>query len=145
MKKLILAAGSVVLLAACHNTRKVADNNKSSDPIVNKHWQLIQLEGKPMAQSNDKDRQTWFMLNTDGSVSGNTGCNGLGGTYKLEAGQRIRFSEMLGTLMYCDDVPWEADYKKVFELADNYTMQRDTLWLNVGRRAPLAGFVSMSR
>ena len=41
----------------------------------------------------------------------------------------------------CPDVKVnEAEFLKIFEIADNYTITGDELSLNVGRRAPLAIF-----
>lgn len=41
-------------------------------------------------------------FNEDGTVSGNSGCNGLGGDYTVE-GDEITFGEFVSTLMACDD------------------------------------------
>lgn len=46
---------------------------------------------------------------------------------------------MLSTLRACPGVEVdESEFLQVFELADNYALNGDTLMLNVGRRAPLA-------
>jgi heat shock protein HslJ len=48
----------------------------------------------------------WVMENPPSSwvqpVTGNAGCNGLGGTYTVE-GDQVTFSEVTSTLMACDD------------------------------------------
>jgi putative lipoprotein len=41
-------------------------------------------------------------FNEDGTVSGTSGCNGLGGDYSVE-GNQITFGEFVSTLMACDD------------------------------------------
>lgn len=143
MKTILSALTAVLLLSACSNTRKTAANTSDDQSnIVNKQWTLFQLEGKPITKGANQEQAAYFKLTNDSKVMAHSGCNGMGGEYKLEPGNRIRFSNMLGTLRYCEEVPWEADYNEVFTLADNYTVHKDTLWLNVGRRAPLAGFVS---
>jgi len=38
----------------------------------------------------------------DGTVTGNSGCNGLGGKYKVQ-GDQITFDQIVSTLMACDD------------------------------------------
>jgi len=38
----------------------------------------------------------------DGKLTGNGGCNGLGGNYKVD-GDQITFSQITSTLMACDD------------------------------------------
>jgi heat shock protein HslJ len=92
--------------------------------------------------ADNQEKEAYFMLKTqDNRVTGFAGCNTFNGTYTLEDGNRIKFDQMLSTLMACPDVDVdESAFLKVFELADNYTIDGDTLMLNVGRRAPLAVF-----
>ncbi len=110
--------------------------------IVNKYWKLKTLEGKPVKMSANQDIKQYFILNQDGTMNGFTGCNQINGEYKLENGNRIRFKEnMAVTLKACPDKDLsELDFLEVFKLADNYTMDGNTLSLNVGRRTLLAIF-----
>jgi putative lipoprotein len=41
-------------------------------------------------------------FNPDGTLSGNGGCNGLGGDYKVK-GDQITFGPIMSTLMACDE------------------------------------------
>ena len=92
--------------------------------------------------AKNQERERYFTLKTDQNrVTGFAGCNTFNSTYTLEKGNRIRFSPMAATLKACPDVAVnEQEFFEVFSLADNYTVQNDTLSLNVGRRAPLAIF-----
>ena len=111
-------------------------------PIVEKYWKLKTLEGKDIEMSDNQEREIFFTLKSqDHRVNGFAGCNTITGEYTLEEGNRIRFDKMATTLMMCPDVAFnESDFLKVFELADNYTINGDILSLNVGKRAPLAVF-----
>lgn len=111
-------------------------------PIVEKYWKLKTLEGQDVKMADNQEREIFIMLKTeDNRVTGFAGCNTLTGEYTLEEGNRIRFSKMATTLKLCPDVDVnESEFLKVFELADNYTINDDVLSLNVGRRAPLAVF-----
>ncbi|AFL79623.1 heat shock protein [Aequorivita sublithincola DSM 14238] len=113
-----------------------------SETITEKYWKLKTLEGQNVVMSKNQAKEIYFMLKTDDNrVTGFAGCNTMMGSYTLEEGNRIRFSQMATTLMACPDVNVnEAEFLKIFELADNYTINGDTLSLNVGRRAPLAVF-----
>ena len=74
-------------------------------------------------------------------MEGFAGCNAISGEYKLEDGNRICFSNMATSLSICPDVAInESEFLEIFKLADNYTINKDTLSLHVGRRAPLAVF-----
>ena len=114
----------------------------SAEPIVEKYWKLKKLDGKDIKMVKNQEKEIYFMLKTDDNrVTGFAGCNTILGSYKLEEGNRIRFSNMGSTMMACPDVDFnEADFLKIFQIADNYTIDGDTLTLNVGRRAPLAVF-----
>lgn len=112
------------------------------NPIVEKYWKLKTLEGKEIKMGEHQEREIYFMLKTDEKrVTGFAGCNTFGGTYTLEEGNRIKFTQMMSTMMACPEVDVnEVEFLRIFELVDNYTIDGDTLMLNVGRRAPLAVF-----
>jgi heat shock protein HslJ len=114
----------------------------SESDVVNKYWKLIKLEGQPIEMVENQEREQYFTLRSDGSITGFAGCNYFNGSYTLEDGNRIRVDENLAmTMKLCPDVDVnEIKYLEVFKLADNYTISNDTLSLNVGRRAPLAVF-----
>lgn len=110
--------------------------------ITEKYWKLKTLEGKEIKMAENQEREMYFMLKTDENrLTGFSGCNTFAGSYTLDEGNRISFSQMASTMMACPDVNVnESEFLKVFELADNYTIKDDVLSLNVGRRAPLAVF-----
>ena len=133
--KLALIALVTVLFVSCNSTKTAVDG------IEGRTWKLKTLEGQDM--SNLKlERDVFFLLNKEeGRVNGFSGCNTMMGTYTLEEGNRIQFSQMGSTMMACPDVTFnERDFLEVFELADNYTITGNELSINVGRRAPLAVF-----
>ena len=151
---LIIAIMATFILLGCSNSRKANKqsdtNNQTSDTlsskdnnsITNKYWKLITLEGKKVTRAKNQEREANFILRTEQKmVTGFAGCNTFSGTYTLAEGWRIRFSQMATTMKACPDVDVnEGKFLKVFELVDNYTINGDTLSLNVGRRAPLAVF-----
>lgn len=114
----------------------------TEDQIVEKYWKLKTLDGQDIKMAENQEREVHFVLKTnENSVVGYAGCNTINGTYTLEEGHRIRFSNMATTMRACPDVDVnEAAFLKVFELTDNYTIKGDRLMLYVGRRAPLAIF-----
>ncbi|TYC14211.1 META domain-containing protein [Bizionia gelidisalsuginis] len=114
----------------------------NSQPITQKHWKLKTLQGKEVTRVENQDKDIYFMLqSTENRVEGFAGCNSITGSYTLEQGNRITFTNVATTMMACPDVKVnEAEFLKIFEIADNYTINGDELSLNVGRRAPLAVF-----
>ncbi|MFD1160951.1 META domain-containing protein [Hwangdonia seohaensis] len=114
----------------------------TNQPIVEKYWKLKTLKGKDVEMAENQELDIFFKLKTeDNRVAGFAGCNSLSGEYTLEKGNRIRFKNMATTLKACPDFAVnEAEFLKIFELADNFTINDDVLSLHVGKRAPLAVF-----
>lgn len=151
---LIALAFAAFSMAGCGDNNPKDRNKKEAEtaekmkkkldgePITEKYWKLVTLEGQKVTMAPNQERETYFILKTDENrVTGFAGCNTFNGTYTLEKGWRIRFSTLATTMKVCPDVDVnESDFFKVFELADNYSLRGDTLSLNVGRRAPLAVF-----
>jgi heat shock protein HslJ len=113
----------------------IATNTEAS--LTGKRWKLVELNGKPVEKTEaflilDKDKNT---------VSGNLGCNTFTGSYDLQTGNRIKFSQIASTLKMClNNMEIEDGLKRVFEMADNYNVNEKNLVLNRARMAPLARF-----
>lgn len=109
--------------------------------ITEKYWKLVELNGQKIPAPEAGGKEAHFTLSSsEKKVHGNNGCNGFNGSYELMEGNRIQFSKMATTMMACMNVPYDNEYLKVFEMADNYTIQGNTLSLNKARMAPLARF-----
>ena len=116
---------------------------KVSD-IVEKYWKLIELNGQPVAASGNYSREPHFTLKIDDNrITGTGGCNSFFGTYVIEGGNRIKFSQMASSMMACLDMETESQFMRTLEMTDNYTINGDTLSLNRARMAPLARFVAV--
>ncbi|WP_017257497.1 copper resistance protein NlpE N-terminal domain-containing protein [Pedobacter arcticus] len=117
---------------------------KENNAIVEKYWKLVELNGRPVTPPAEGEREAHLMLKTlDNRITGNGGCNGFGGTYEILPGNRIRFSQILSTMMACPNLKDEQELFKVLETVDNYSYSNDTMTLNKARMAPLAKFVAV--
>lgn len=114
----------------------------SNHEIVNKYWKLKILEGDSVTMAANQEREQYFTLSSDGGISGFAGCNHFSGNYELSQGNRISIHENLAiTMKICPDLDIdESAFLKILILSDNYTLNGDVLFLNVGKRAPLAVF-----
>ena len=67
-------------------------------------------------------------FNEDGTVTGSSGCNGLGGDYSID-GDQITFGEFVSTLMACDDpiMAQEQAAHNVMNGTATYKIEGDTL------------------
>lgn len=114
---------------------------ETSPKITEKYWKLKTLDGQEVKMTNKQEREQYFMLkNNNNRIKGFSGCNSFSGEFTLEKGKHIHFSKMASTMKACPDVVVdESAFLKVFEQADNYTIDGDTLKLNVDH-TPLAVF-----
>lgn len=116
----------------------------SDDRITDKNWKLVELNGEAIPAPKMDGKFPNFNLSKESNLMlGNSGCNGFNGSFEIMEGNRISFSKIASTMMYCADVPYESEYMKVFETADNYSVQGNTLTLNKGRMAALAKFENL--
>jgi heat shock protein HslJ len=115
-----------------------------SGELTERYWKLTELDGTPAVMPKH-GREAHLRLRAEGGeAGGSTGCNSFGGHYEL-AGDRIRFSRMVSTLMACDDPAintQEAAFLRMLESADRAVAVGDDLTLYAGDRA-IARFVAV--
>jgi heat shock protein HslJ len=111
-----------------------------AEDITEKYWKLTELYGEAVTTPEGGREAHIILKKEDNRVTGNGGCNILNGSYTLETGNRIRFSQMVSTMMMCVNMDVEMKMKQVLEMADNYTVKDNILTLNKARMAPLARF-----
>jgi heat shock protein HslJ len=107
--------------------------------ITNKHWKLVELNGNPVTFP-ESAVAVFILMNSDGTVSGNLGCNSFSGSFTLQEGNRISFSQLVNTQKMCIDMSIETEMIRVLQSADNYNLNEKQLVLNRARMAPLARF-----
>lgn len=114
----------------------------SENEIVNKYWKLIKLDGKNVQMAANQEREQYFILRSDGTISGFAGCNHFNGQYELAKGNRISIHDNLAvTMKACPDVNVdETVFLKLFGVTDHYTIKGDTLCLKNEKKAPIAVF-----
>ena len=125
-------------------TEAAAADSRQREDITEKYWKLIEINGKPVELNETFAREPYIKLREDSmQVIGHGGCNQLSGTYEIDREiQRIRFSQMVSTMMACINMEIEGQLKKVLEMTDNYSISDDGryLSLNRARMSPLARF-----
>ncbi len=97
MKKYLITLTLICLaISAC-----TAKSEQSSASLVGS-WKLTSYGPSNSPTPAVSDVEAGITLNEDGTVTGNSGCNGFGGNYKVE-GDQITFDQIVSTLMACDD------------------------------------------
>lgn len=92
-------------------------------------WKLVSYGPADAQIPALEGTEAGLTFNEDGTLTGNSGCNGLGGAYTVE-GDQITFSEIVSTLMLCD-LLMEQEETIHIVLADTstYTIEGNTLTL----------------
>lgn len=73
-----------------------------TNTITETYWKLVELGGREPSMQEGQGKETHFILKEEGQrVVGNGGCNSFTGTYDLQEGNRLRFSQMASTKMAC--------------------------------------------
>lgn len=91
MVAVLIASGLV--LSTCAGCGASADLNGSS-------WNLVYYGPTEKQMPAAVGIQTRLDFGTDGTVSGNMGCNSFGGNFEVKNG-KIVFSQMVSTMMAC--------------------------------------------
>jgi heat shock protein HslJ len=109
--------------------------------ITEKYWKLTEIMGKPVVKTDAMPKEPHMILKAaDFRVNANGGCNTMNGGFTLMPMNRIRFSQMISTMMACPDMEVEKQLSEVLGKADSYILQGDKLQLVKARMAPLAKF-----
>ena len=120
MKKYGFALFALLILSAC------SGGNQAS---IAGTWKLVSYgdPANPTPAVPDVDTSIEFK---DGQVNGNVGCNGFGGTYEID-GDKIKFSDVVSTLMFCEGPVGDQELGTLAVLRDSATfvLDGDTLTL----------------
>lgn len=109
-------------------------------PLTGTTWRLVELSGQPVAAAAGAKSPYLLLQAEGGRFQGFGGCNSFSGSYALEEGGRIRFSDVAATMMACPDMETESRLFEVLGTADSYALTERGLSLNRARMAPLARF-----
>jgi heat shock protein HslJ len=158
--KMITFVIIVITMISCNNEKKSTNETlkesiettveevntvSKTQNIENIQWTLTTLDGEAVHKLKENDQNIHFMLNPDGNrVSGFSGCNTFIGIYSIENGNHINFSKMVSTKVACPVAAIdEAELLNVFEMADNFIINKGKLKLNTKKIKSLAEFQNL--
>ncbi len=125
MKKYLMALVTIALaLSAC-----ATKNNASSTRLIGS-WELTSYGPANAQTPSVGDAGAELTFKEDGTVTGNSGCNSLGGNYTVK-GDQVTFKQIISTLMACDDprMAQEAVVQKVLTDTATLKIEGNTLTL----------------
>jgi heat shock protein HslJ len=130
-----------MIFGACKSHKLATGGNSGDATLEETYWKLTELMGKPIGPTPADKKEVHIKLTKEGNkLEGFGGCNGFGGVYELKEGDRIKFSNIIGTMIACDVLETENQLLEILRTADNYNLKGKQLVLNKARMAPLARF-----
>ncbi len=136
MKKTLSFSTSLVLLilmTGCHSTHPVTGIPGGSEMLYRYQWNLTELQGQRVFQATGQTPHLLFSPGQVNSVSGNTGCNNLKGTFELTGVNFIKFSPLATTRKACLGNNKEARFLEAIGQANNWSISNNQLLLNNSR------------
>jgi heat shock protein HslJ len=92
MKRLIVGLMVLFVLAACSG---------GASASITGQWKLVSYGSAANQTPAAPDVDTSIEFKSDGPMSGNVGCNGFGGDYKV-SGDTLTFEPVMSTMMFCE-------------------------------------------
>lgn len=120
-----------IMMSGCHSTKPATGVPGDSDMLYRYQWNLEELNG----QSVNKPTKAHLLFSpgTVNSISGNTGCNNLRGTFELTGVNFIKLSPLATTKMACPGDNIEARFVEALGQVNNWSIANDQLLLSNGR------------
>jgi len=108
--------------------------HKPDASLTNTYWKLVTLQGEPVVTFA---REPHLVLQDDGIVRGNLGCNTFSGGYEIGDGM-LSFQGLRTTLMACPDgMEQETAISQALRKVVRMKITGDTLWLTDGEHNAL--------
>lgn len=91
----------------------------AASPLRGTYWKLVQLNQAPVKVA-ERQREPHLLFSTEEArLSGHGGCNGIGGSFEVE-GSALRFKNMFGTMMACENMAQESAFLQALETVRRY-------------------------
>ena len=127
MKNIIGILLSAFVLASCAGSK---NRDSFDNKITEKYWKLVALNSEAIEWQDGQQKEAHIILKEDENrLTGNTGCNTMGGTFEISRGNQIRFSKFFSTRMACMGVEYEQEFLLALESASKFEIKDDTLFL----------------
>lgn len=127
-----LLAGVSAWTACSHSKAATGatSNSTSENPslLYDKDWRLVSMQGELVDTAGMHRIPAIHFGKSDHRVSGNGGCNGMGGTYTV-TDDKLHFSPLISTKMACPNLAVENKYFKLLDQATRFEVSEGRLEL----------------
>jgi heat shock protein HslJ len=130
MKKYMLILVIAALAISACSAESTQESTQEPSASLIGAWKLTSYGPASSPEPAVEDSEAGLTFNEDGTVAGNSGCNGFGGNYTVEADQ-VTFSEIVSTLIACEEplMSQEEAVLKVMADSATYNIDGNTLTL----------------
>lgn len=122
------------LLVACRPSNQISDlvGVPEERPLENTYWVLTELDGKPIATSNESKKLHIQLNPVTKTASGFAGCNQFTGEYTLE-GKKLSLKNVASTRMFCQEtMATETRFLQILQEVDEFKVKEHELFLSKG-------------
>lgn len=100
----------------------------AASPLRGTYWKLAQINQAAVKGSGDLREPHLLFSATEERLSGHGGCNGIGGGFEAN-GNNLRFKNMVGTMMACENMTQESAFLQALQTVQRYRITGDQLEL----------------
>lgn len=120
-------------ITSCSSSQNMLDTKKASAKEIEKSlnntsWILKRIDATNRDFKPTNEQKELVLSFNDGHYSSSDGCNGQGGTFKVEE-SKITFGIGMSTLRYCGEEMNHLIYKVPFVKSKSITIHKDVLKL----------------
>ncbi len=126
-KSIAIFSIAVLALTGCGGAKSI----HSTDMITGTVWELSSINGKKVDAASLPNGAPTATFDKEHKISGNSSCNGYGGSYNLNDEGGMNISEIMATKMYCEG-SIETEYFKVLEKINAAKVDKNKLTLMEG-------------
>jgi len=101
------------------------------DLLTQTAWELSSINGKKVDAASLPNGVPTAIFDKEHKISGNSSCNGYGGSYNLNDEGGMNVSQIMATKMYCEG-SIENEYFKAIEKINTAKVEKDKLTLMEG-------------
>jgi heat shock protein HslJ len=116
-----LALFALPLLAGC------ATIGNAAPPMAGSKWTFVSIDGAAPVS-----KKAWLNIDAD-RIAATVGCNGMGGSVKIEPGRLIT-GPFMSTMMYCEGLmEQERAVSQLLSGSPRYSVKNDRLFLQTDK------------
>lgn len=102
------------------------EQKKDNESVTNQkqrvkgEWTILSADGKDITSTSERAYINFSA--EEGKIYGHTGCNVINGSFSIEANNKIHFTDLITTMMYCEEINQERNILNGLNNADSFVI-----------------------